>query len=162
MKNKKQNEWFNKTFRRNKTLKVLLLQVDGRLHTHYIIPAGKNNNEISIDERRYMFHSDHVYDSGGFKTVLFKVEDANSVDIKSLNIRDHIPVYSADDFGTAIESEVIQQFLKSSKSDTPMMNILLFIIIGGIVILAILIYQNQSDLIKLINELRENAGLIGG
>lgn len=118
-------------FNKDKYLKVLIITSSKQIKVTYIIPS---DNGFNVNGNNYLLNPDHIYTSGGFKTVL--INDLSAETIDPLNFKSR---FNKKEFNSAINSKLIKDIFDSNEDKK--LNMTTMLIIGVLAIsFIILIY----------------------
>ncbi len=136
---------FNKLFRKNEVVKIILLNVDKRIKTYYVIPKGK---DINIKDNTYQLDDKNFFlDSKGYITYVFSYKNVLPYDIDSQKFGDITPA----DMNVALESRVASEIFKSTTKEQPLQTII-YVLIGVVILGLLAVYYALSNDINSILE----------
>lgn len=150
------SEFINKVFKKNRVIRVIELAGDKRYRDHWIIPeavSGKEPGGMLVklpDGRVFIFAPHHVNTYQGYKTIFVAFNDAEAYDPLD---KEFNRVFSATDFGNAINGEVVKELFKTTKTAIDLPVILSIACIVAVIGLGLLLYQEISTLKEIIGNI---------
>jgi len=140
--------WINKHLRKGKCVLAIYIGIDRRVKFHYVIPQGKN---LTINGHSYVLNEDDLFLYKGMPSYILTIKNAEPIKINPLNQKENF--MTADDYNTAISSQVAKEIFLATKKgfDSAMLSlILMFVLTIGLVVVAYLgsemIASLQADL----------------
>lgn len=143
---------FNKIFRKNAVIKIILLNPDKRIKTYYIIPNNKDviikNNTYQLDDKNFFI------DNKGYITYIFSYKNVLPYNIDNQKFGDITPA----DMNVALESRVASEIFKSTSKESPLQTIIIVLIAVVVIGLGILYYALSNDIKSILEYLYEING----
>lgn len=147
------SNWFNKNFRKSKTVKVVLHHPDHRTTTHYVIPDG---DYMTVNKKKFVIDKDKVfYDEKRFPTFIFAYNDIEpKTPFSPLNTTTK-PIKTPDELYVQAENKLASEFIKGMNGGFDA-NMIVLIALG------ILLFAMVFGFYTMYNELKAVKEILGG
>jgi len=125
---------------------------DRRIRLDYVIPDGKN---LTVHNKSYIINEDDLFLYKGIPSYILTTKESEPVKINPLNQRKSL--MSADDYNTAISSQVAKEIFLATKKgiDTGMISLIISgLTLVGLLVLAYLGNEFLTEIVTKLNELK--------
>lgn len=147
------SNWFNKNFRKSRTIKVILCHPDHRTTSHYVIPKG---DYIIINKTTFIIDKDKVfYDEKRFPTFIYKYDDIEPKTPFSPLDGNTKPIKTPTELYTQSENKLAMEFIRGMNGGLDAQMILL---IG----LGVLLFAMIFGFYTLFTEIKDIKEVLGG
>lgn len=160
-------QWYLRTFKKDKIVKIQVAFEDGRLRTFYEIPNDDGTVILSPNLAVLLKEECRLLSEHNIPTYLFTSKSAGAFRIINVNRPNANSIeypYSAKDFNTAIDEQVTARLIKaaSSKRLSSDTFLVLVVVILGFIAFGYYFTEKMNSIIDLINNIDIDPAITGG